>query len=235
MKSNFSKQNNINAAGGAVNDEETRYGDGTIPNEGKKEERKESKGKFNWKKAGVAVAAGAAVGIGGAVLGDELYAQDSENQENVENQGDVENQGEAQENVGNESEVIEAQTTDADNMSFSEAFAQARAEMGPGHVFEWHGNSYTTDYREEVEAQHQANPAQGEAHEDDGESEIEILGVSQDNTGGEVVEPGASSIDGNDVIIVDIEPDMVPEPDGPEMDIDVSVEPDADYTNDAVL
>lgn len=226
MKSNFSKQNNINAAGGAVNDEETRYGEGTIPNEGKKEERKESKGKFNWKKAGAAAAAGAAVGIGGAVLGDELYAQDSENQENVENQG-----GEQ----GNGGEVIEAQTTDADNMSFSEAFAQARAEMGPGHVFEWHGNSYTTDYREEVEAQHQANPAQGEAHEDDGESEIEILGVSQDNTGGEVVEPGASSIDGDAVIIVDIEPDMVPEPDGPEMDIDVSVEPDADYTNDAVL
>lgn len=226
MKSNFSKQNNINAAGGAVNDEETRYGEGTIPNEGKKEERKESNGKFNWKKAGAAAAAGAAVGIGGAVLGDELYAQDSENQENVENQGG------AQENGG---EVIEAQTTDADNMSFSEAFAQARAEMGPGHVFEWHGNIYTTDYREEVEAQHQDNLAQEEVNENDGDSDIEVLGVSQDNTEEEVIEPGASSIDGDAVIIVDIEPDIVPEPDGQEMDIDVSVESDADYTNDAII
>jgi len=31
-----------------------------------------------------------------------------------------------------------------DNMSFSEAFAAARAEVGPGGMFTWHGNSYST-------------------------------------------------------------------------------------------
>ena len=31
-----------------------------------------------------------------------------------------------------------------DDMSFGEAFAEARAEVGPGGVFEWHGNLYGT-------------------------------------------------------------------------------------------
>ena len=36
-----------------------------------------------------------------------------------------------------------------DDMSFSEAFATARAEMGPGHAFTWHGNIYSTYTAEE--------------------------------------------------------------------------------------
>lgn len=36
-----------------------------------------------------------------------------------------------------------------DNQSFSEAFADARAQVGPGGVFEWHGNVYGTYYKEE--------------------------------------------------------------------------------------
>lgn len=36
-----------------------------------------------------------------------------------------------------------------DDMSFSEAFATARGETGPGGFFEWHGNTYNTYYREE--------------------------------------------------------------------------------------
>ena len=35
-------------------------------------------------------------------------------------------------------------TTVTDEMSFGEAFAEARAEVGPGGVFEWHGNLYGT-------------------------------------------------------------------------------------------
>ena len=29
---------------------------------------------------------------------------------------------------------------------FSDAFRKARAELGPGHTFEWNGSMYTTDY-----------------------------------------------------------------------------------------
>lgn len=39
-----------------------------------------------------------------------------------------------------------------DDMSFSEAFAAARDEVGAGGVFEWHGQAYNTFYKEEFEA-----------------------------------------------------------------------------------
>ena len=35
------------------------------------------------------------------------------------------------------------------NESFAEAFADARAQVGPGGVFEWHGRAYSTYYKEE--------------------------------------------------------------------------------------
>lgn len=38
----------------------------------------------------------------------------------------------------------ETKTADFDSMNFKDAFEAARAEMGPGHVFTWHGNVYTT-------------------------------------------------------------------------------------------
>lgn len=37
----------------------------------------------------------------------------------------------------------------SDDMSFSEAFEAARSELGPGGVFEWHGNVYSTYTAEE--------------------------------------------------------------------------------------
>ena len=52
-------------------------------------------------------------------------------------------------------------------ISFSEAFAQARAEVGPGGVFHWHGgiyNTYTAEewnamsHEEKAEFAHQVNP-----------------------------------------------------------------------------
>ncbi len=36
-----------------------------------------------------------------------------------------------------------------DSMSFSQAFAAARAEVGPGGAFEWHGQVYGTYYADE--------------------------------------------------------------------------------------
>ena len=40
-----------------------------------------------------------------------------------------------------------------DEMSFGEAFAAARAELGPGEVFEWRGALFSTYYAEEVTEQ----------------------------------------------------------------------------------
>ena len=49
---------------------------------------------------------------------------------------------------GNDDVVLESDVNVAncvnDDMSFSEAFEAARAEVGPGGVFHWHGNTYNT-------------------------------------------------------------------------------------------
>ncbi len=51
-------------------------------------------------------------------------------------------------------------TTVTDDMTFDEAFAAARTEMGPGDYFEWHGNYFNTFYQHEwegmSETEHQA-------------------------------------------------------------------------------
>ena len=39
----------------------------------------------------------------------------------------------------------------SDDKTFAEAFADARAQVGPGGVFEWHGKAYSTYYKEEWE------------------------------------------------------------------------------------
>jgi hypothetical protein len=38
-----------------------------------------------------------------------------------------------------------------DGLSFEEAFAQAREDVGPGHYFEWHNDLYNTYYQDEWE------------------------------------------------------------------------------------
>jgi len=45
----------------------------------------------------------------------------------------------------------------SDDMSFSEAFAAARAEVGPGGVFHWHGGIFNTYYAEEWNAMSDAD------------------------------------------------------------------------------
>lgn len=42
-----------------------------------------------------------------------------------------------------------------DNMSFSEAFGNARQELGAGGVFSWNGQSYNTFYAEELDENYQ--------------------------------------------------------------------------------
>lgn len=46
-------------------------------------------------------------------------------------------------------DVVPVATTVSSDMSFGQAFAAARAEVGPGGVFEWHGNLYGTYTAEE--------------------------------------------------------------------------------------
>jgi len=115
-----------------------------------------------------------------------------------------------------ESETLQTQTwnpntapiagTVNDEMSFSEAFASARQELGAGGVFEWHGQYYGTFYAEEVDSNHQPTieyptvaehdlptldyePVIEEVYEEEvyvtvtEETEVEITDVDIDNDG----------------------------------------------------
>ena len=66
--------------------------------------------------------------------------------EAIANSASSEEQGEAIQDkaaVGTSTEILEAHSV-SDDMSFSEAFATARAEVGPGGAFVWHGQVYGT-------------------------------------------------------------------------------------------
>ncbi len=54
-------------------------------------------------------------------------------------------------NVTMPAEVMIETTADhnRDDMTFEEAFADARGDMGPGNYFEWHGNLYNTFFKDE--------------------------------------------------------------------------------------
>lgn len=112
-----------------------------------------------------------------------------------------------------------------DDMSFSEAFAEARAELGPGGVFEWHGRLYNTYYANEWNAMTPeqrggfelavrdgggvttgpvgGDTAQWEREQGDFDQPVVTRGnVSIDNDdddgGGNLVDSGSNNIDGND-------------------------------------
>ena len=117
-------------------------------------------------------------------------------------------------------------TTVNDDMSFNEAFAAARAELGAGGVFEWRGNLYNTYYAEEWEAM---SPAEREGFYaavagidtddvstmtnvdvvDGGSSddEVRVIGVYEENMDGHDVYVGAMEIGGDNVMLVDVDHD----------------------------
>ncbi|MBC8346430.1 MAG: hypothetical protein ISR82_00390 [Candidatus Marinimicrobia bacterium] len=53
-----------------------------------------------------------------------------------------------EESIENEPEMIVVQQTTS--ISFAEAFAIARNSRGPGAIFVWNGQSYTTSFAEEI-------------------------------------------------------------------------------------
>lgn len=103
---------------------------------------------------GASASLGAAAGVvGGSFLTGELRAEevpvnvDQERPDTPISQPHV-NDDEPEVINSHDSEIRMATSVD-DNMSFSEAFAAARAEVGPGGAFEWRGNLYGTYYATE--------------------------------------------------------------------------------------
>ena len=118
----------------------------------------------------------------------------------------------------------------SEDMSFSEAFAAARAEVGPGGVFTWHGNVYGTYYANEwnnmsdsekhdyadavrhtdYNTDSVSNHAQSNYYHEAsyGEGEIHVLGHdSYEIEGGQVINVTQVEIDGHYGELYDIDND----------------------------
>ena len=120
----------------------------------------------------------------------------------------------------------------SEDMSFSEAFAAARAEVGPGGVFTWHGNVYGTYYANEwnnmsdsekhdyadavrhtdYNTDSVSNHAQSDYYHEAsyGEGEIHVLGHdSYEIEDGQVINVAQVEIDGHYGELYDIDNDGV--------------------------
>lgn len=129
--------------------EETKYFVSTshVEAESNKDNSKKAE-KSTWKKVTMGGAAGILLGAGAMYANDAIAAtQESEvpkpEDENVDAKPEVENPSPDAAAV-NENESFKVAENISDSQSFKQAFEAARAEVGPGGAFHWHGNIYST-------------------------------------------------------------------------------------------
>ncbi|MBP3419058.1 MAG: hypothetical protein J6K74_00500 [Marinifilaceae bacterium] len=150
---------------------------------------------------------------------------------------------------------IDIATSVTDDMSFGEAFAAARAEVGAGGAFVWHGNVYNTFTAEEWDAMSDEEIAEYNSHFDfsvnintntieaepeiitepaddipviETTPEVELHGVVSDPESG--VNVGVMTVDGQPVYLVDVNGD------GGEFELAVTdVNGDGEITENEVL
>ena len=154
----------------------------------------------------VAAVAGVAVGLLTPV---EVFPQLSEIGDTSEALGET---------VNSDGEEMEIATSVDDSMSFSEAFAAARKEVGAGGLFVWHGNTYGTYYAEEWNAMSEEEKEEywadvydttsrmnEEANKEDLEDELADVDIESENEGDILEEPIDGWDDDAELADVDIE------------------------------
>lgn len=128
------------------NEEKTVYDDGinrnaNIDNKSDDKDVNKNKAKSQWRKAAAGFGFGILMGGSMSFISPEHITHDNPQNENTDSESD---------DVSHTSDGnIPVATSVTDEMSFADAFANARAEVGPGGVFEWNGNIYNTFYAEE--------------------------------------------------------------------------------------
>ena len=101
---------------------------------------------------------------------------------------------------------VQVATTVNDDMSFGQAFQAARAELGPGGVFEWHGHVYNTYYAEEWDAMSPQQQAEfgshfsWSAHDTATTDDVPPVTPANDD---DVVIVTPDDPDGDDVVVID--------------------------------
>lgn len=245
-KSDSSKSSDENT-GRTKGSEETKAGvegkSSTIGRTGSAPKKKDGSDKVT---SGISSAAGAAAGVViGAVANERIAAaaaarQERKNEEieGEETDGSVENDGETEGVAGSASatashssivdDSIQFATSPSDDMSFSEAFAAARAEVGAGGVFEWRGGLYGTYNASEWNNMSQAEKDEYHSHfswsnsssndstmvqdepqvvDDDDEGEVRVLSVDTVSTDAGDIDIATVDVDGEEVYFVDLDRD----------------------------
>ena len=132
-------------------DEVTRYETPQVHTPEETPEPKQPKKDSTWKSAACGLGSGILLGAATTLFSSAAPAENVVNAENGENEEGTGN--EASENAEPTSSLSDGMVPVAesvhDDMSFGEAFAAARAEVGPGGVFVWNGNAYSTYTAEE--------------------------------------------------------------------------------------
>lgn len=146
MNTNYNneKTQNQGSDNEATQFEETSTSKNKVNNTTSNEEVKSQSSKNAWKR--VAAGAGSGLLIGGVatvLMG--MKTPDSETEGKTESP----NHKEELSHPEWVDDQVQVATTVNDDMSFGEAFAAARAEVGPSGCFEWHGNLYGTYTAEE--------------------------------------------------------------------------------------
>lgn len=127
--------------------DETIYGGMPVENEENPQVMNEKEGKKEvpWKYIGLGAVTGILMGAGA------LYATDAMAASTSEEPGEA---SDAAQNAG-KVEAPAANMPVAENITgdtFEHAFAEARAQVGPGGLFQWHGGIYNTYTKEEWDA-----------------------------------------------------------------------------------
>lgn len=191
--------------------------------------------------AGIAagVIAGAATGAAGAFASSRIFdAAKTSIPEPLVDEDDIKSHSDVVEKedvVQGGVEAVPVASSVSDDMSFSEAFAAARTEVGAGGVFEWKGNLYNTYYKEEWNAMSEAEKdaffdnissepaetlAENEqiavtdpqdepivAYLDESDPDVRIIGVYEGNIEGQDVYVGEVEMEGENVMFIDSDQD----------------------------
>lgn len=119
--------------------EATQFEESSTVEQVSNDEKQAKKTKDDWKKAAIGAASGVLIGGVASVLMGMTNAE-----QEPENETESNNHREELSNPEWVDDQVQVATSVSDDMSFGEAFATARAEVGPGGCFEWHGQVYGT-------------------------------------------------------------------------------------------
>lgn len=125
-----------------------------------------------WKKVVIGGVAGIALGGASVYAANTIDGAETEEEEleDANDGGEVAVSEDSNVTVDESIQVAEV----SDDMSFGEAFAEAREQVGTGGIFEWHGDVYSTHYAEEWESMSAEERAEYSSH-------INYGGGSNDN------------------------------------------------------